>query len=86
MKAALISSLLAPATLLALAAPALAGNGNTLYLVQDSPPGTSNGNNFLSDQTQANYSRIGSLAAPARQSGSGNTANVTIESKCSRYS
>lgn len=86
MQTKLIPALLAPALLLALAAPALAGNGNTLYLVQDSPPGTTDGNNFLSDQTLANYSSIGSLAHPARQSGTGNSATVTIKSDCSHAS
>jgi hypothetical protein len=79
----LIPALLAPAVLLALAAPALAGNGNTLYLIQESPPGTTDGNNFLSDQTDAYYSAIGTLAHPARQSGTGNSASVTIKSDCS---
>jgi hypothetical protein len=79
----LIPALLAPAILLALAAPALAGNGNTLYLVQDSPAGTTDGNNFLSDQTLANYSSIGTNGSPALQSGTGNQADITIKSKCS---
>lgn len=83
MQTKLIPVLLAPALMLALAVPALAGNGNTLYLVQDSPPGTTDGNNFLSDQTLANYSSIGSAWFPARQSGTGNSADITIKSDCS---
>jgi hypothetical protein len=78
----LIPALLAPAVLLALAAPALAGNGNTLYLVQDSPRGTTDGNNFLSDQTLANYSSIGTNSSPALQSGTGNKADITIRNNC----
>jgi hypothetical protein len=69
--------------LLALAAPALAGNGNTLYLIQESSPGTTDGNNFLSDQTRANYSSIGTLLHPAKQSGTGNEASITIKGDCS---
>jgi hypothetical protein len=78
----LIPALLAPAVLLVLAAPALAGNGNTLYLIQESPPGTTDGNNFLSDQTLANYSSIGTNSSPALQSGTGNKADMTIKSNC----
>lgn len=82
MQTKLIPVLLAPALMLALAVPALAGNGNTLYLVQDSPPGTTDGNNFLSDQTLANYSSVGTIGTPALQSGTGNTADVKIRNNC----
>jgi hypothetical protein len=82
----LIPALLAPALLLALAAPALAGNGNTLYLVQESPAGTTGGNNFLSDQTLANSSSIGLDWFPAKQLGTDNTADITIKSDCSGLS
>ena len=86
MQTKMIPVLLAPALLLAFAAPALAGNGNTLYLVQESPPGSTDGNNFLSDQTWANYSSIGTPSHPAVQTGSGNSARITIKSDCAAAS
>ena len=58
---------------------AFAGNGNTLYLLQD---GTDGSNSFLSDQSHSDYSSIGTLSSPAVQRGQNNSANVTIASQC----
>lgn len=58
---------------------AIAGSGNTLYLLQDGADGS---NSFVSDQSLSDNSSIGSLSSPARQTGHGNQANVTIRSDC----
>jgi hypothetical protein len=61
--------------------PGFAGNGNTLYLVQDSGAGGV-GESFQSDQTRSSYSSIGSSGQPVLQSGSGDSATLQIVSDC----
>lgn len=63
---------------------AVAGDGNTLYLVQEQD-GTL-GNNFYSDQAAANYTAIGLSAAPATQKGSAHSADLRLSGDCTLIS
>jgi len=58
-----------------------AGEGNVLYLVQDTSPGSTSGQSFQSDQHLSINSSIG-----ARQSGADNSASITIDSSCTSVS
>lgn len=60
--------------------PALAGNDNTLFILQDSASGGI-GNTLFVDQSQADGSTVAGDrfgTTPATQQGFGNTANVTL--------
>jgi hypothetical protein len=57
---------------------AQAGDGNTLYLVQESSPWSTNGNTLQSDQSRATNSSIGWRLLPATQNGSGNDAEIAL--------
>lgn len=62
-----------------------AGNGNVLYLLQDSSP-FGPGESFQSDQSHSSYSSIGSALQWVTQQGSGDSASVTINSACQAVS
>lgn len=59
-----------------------AGQGNVLYLVQDTTSGSGNGQSFQSDQHLSINSSIGTPLRPATQSGGDNSASITIDSSC----
>jgi len=59
-----------------------AGEGNVLYLVQDTSPGSTSGQSFQSDQHLSINSSIGTLLRPVTQSGDDNSASITIDSAC----
>lgn len=62
-----------------------AGNGNVLYLLQDSSP-FGPGESFQSDQSHSSHSSIGSALQWVTQRGSGDSASVTINSACQAVS
>lgn len=68
----------ATATGLLAASPALAGNGNILYILQDSTVRPDLGNEVRVDQSGADYSLIGTALEPATQKGAANEADLTI--------
>ena len=82
----LVPAVFGLALTLAGASSALAGNGNLLYLSQQSDAGTIDANEFVSDQTWANYSSIGTVFVPAQQKGHGNQANLLVKSDCAAVS
>jgi len=63
-----------------------AGEGNVLYLVQDTSPGSTSGQSFQSDQHLSINSSIGTPLRPATQSGDDNSASITIDSSCTLVS
>lgn len=56
----------------------MAGEGNLLYLLQDTTTGAVAGNSFSSDQSAASFSSIGTIETPATQLGDTNQADLTI--------
>jgi hypothetical protein len=75
-----LSSLLTALALSLGATVALAGEGNTLYLVQEQQGST--GNSFLSDQSAASYTSIGTIGQLAMQKGSGHSADLRLSGDC----
>lgn len=66
------------------AGAAVAGEGNTLYLVQESEG--AGGNTFWSDQSDGKYTAIGNNVEPAVQRGSLNEAQLTLSGDCTSLS
>jgi hypothetical protein len=61
---------------------AFAGNGNTLYLLQENTYPGAAANNIDIDQSAGAYTTVGSGSAPAIQRGAGNQANLTLSGDC----
>jgi hypothetical protein len=80
-----ISAVLATVSWAAGTAVGFAGDGNVLYLKQDSSAYVT-GESFQSDQSNSINSSIGSLETPALQLGSKDSATLTIDSSCSAVS
>ena len=66
----------------ALTSAALAGSGNSLYLVQENTYPGLTGNTISVDQHLGEYTSVGNSLQPATQSGSGNAAQLTLTGNC----
>ncbi|WDR01352.1 hypothetical protein PSQ19_10990 [Devosia algicola] len=85
-RSAIVAVIAASGISLAAAPVSMAGNGNVLYLVQESSGLVPDGASFSSDQSTSNFSSIGTPLTPAVQRGPNDVARITIDSQCALVS